>query len=64
MVVEIDHPTLGRIRTLGSPIKMTATPPIVSRRAPLLGEHTDEVLREVGCTTAEIADMRSSAGIR
>ena len=38
----------GACRTLGSPIKMSATPPDVSRRAPLLGEHTDEVLREAG----------------
>ena len=40
MVVEIDHPTLGRLRTPGSPIKMSETPPVVGRRAPLLGEHT------------------------
>ncbi len=45
MVVEVDHPTLGRLRTLGSPIKMSATPTDVSRRAPLLGEHSEEVLR-------------------
>ncbi len=49
MVVETDHPTLGRIRTLGSPIKMSETPPVVGRRAPLLGEHTADVLREAGC---------------
>src|SRR6188508_424874 len=43
MVVELDHPTLGRIQSLGSPIKMSDTPPAVERRAPLLGEHTAEV---------------------
>ena len=48
LVVEIDHPTLGHMRTLGSPIKMSDTPPSVQRRAPLLGEHTEEVLREIG----------------
>jgi formyl-CoA transferase len=48
MVVETEHPQLGRLRTLGSPIKMSVTPPQVGRRAPLLGEHTDEVLREIG----------------
>ena len=37
MVVEMGHPTLGQLRTLGSPIKMSATPPDVSRRAPRLG---------------------------
>jgi formyl-CoA transferase len=47
MVVETDHPTLGRMRTLGSPIKMSDTPLLPGRRAPLLGEHTAEVLSEL-----------------
>jgi formyl-CoA transferase len=55
MVVEIDHPTLGRVRTAGSAIKMSETPPVVARPAPLLGQHTREVLREVGCSDAEIS---------
>jgi crotonobetainyl-CoA:carnitine CoA-transferase CaiB-like acyl-CoA transferase len=54
MVVELDHPTLGHMRTPGSPIKMSDTPPVVRRRAPLLGEHTDEVLREAGFSDHEI----------
>ena len=60
MVAEIDHPTLGRVKTLGSPIKMSATPPDVERRAPLLGEHTDDVLREAGYGDAEIRALRES----
>jgi formyl-CoA transferase len=48
LVVETEHPRLGKIRTLGSPIKMSLTPPQPGRRAPLLGEHTEEVLRELG----------------
>ena len=59
MVVETEHPTLGRIRTLGSPIKMSATPPVVGRPAPLLGEHTREVLEELGYDTATIAAIMS-----
>ena len=55
MVVEVDHPVLGPMKALGSPIKMSETPPNATRRAPLLGEHTREVLVEVGCTDAEIA---------
>ena len=55
MVVEIEHPTLGRVQTPGSPIKMSETPPVVARPAPLLGEHTREVLREVGYSDEEIS---------
>jgi formyl-CoA transferase len=63
MVVEIDHPTLGHLRTLGSPIKMSATPADVSRRAPRLGEHTAEVLAEAGFTEIEMAALGRSGAI-
>ena len=63
MMVETEHPTLGRTRTLGSPIKMSATPPDVTRRAPLLGEHTDEVLRDAGYSDAEITALRADNAI-
>ena len=59
MVVETEHPTLGRIRTLGTPIKLRATPLAPGRPAPLLGQHTDEVLEEAGYTTVEIAALRA-----
>jgi formyl-CoA transferase len=48
MVVEIDHPTRGRVRTLGSPIKMSRTPPRVAGPLPQLGEHTREILDDPG----------------
>lgn len=57
MVVATEHPTLGLLQTLGSPVKMSATPPVSGRRAPLLGEHTVEVLREVDCDEALIASL-------
>jgi formyl-CoA transferase len=63
MVVEVDHPTLGRLRTLGSPLKMSGTPPDVRRRAPLLGEHTNAVLREAGFRDEEIAALREAGAI-
>jgi crotonobetainyl-CoA:carnitine CoA-transferase CaiB-like acyl-CoA transferase len=63
MVVETDHPTLGPMRTLGSPIKMSATPPEVTRRAPMLGEHTDEVLSAAGFDADDIRALRASGAI-
>jgi formyl-CoA transferase len=63
MIAEVEHPTLGRLRTLGSPIKMSATPPDVGRRAPLLGEHTDEVLAEAGFGESDIAALRRAGAI-
>jgi len=63
MVVSVDHPMLGAVKALGSPIKMSATPPDPSRRAPLLGEHTDEILQESGFTAEEIDRLRRSGAI-
>jgi len=57
MVVDVEHPTLGALRALGSPIKLSATPPAVRRRAPTLGEHTEDVLREAGFAEEEIAEL-------
>ena len=57
MVRETAHPVLGHLRTLGSAIKLSETPTDPSRRAPLLGEHTGEVLREFGFSDAEIARL-------
>jgi len=63
MVVDVDHPTLGPLRTLGSPVKMSATPPVAGRRAPLLGEHTREVLRQAGCSESEIRAVLIESGL-
>ena len=63
MIVDVEHPTLGRLKALGSPIKMSGTPPDPSRRAPLLGEHTDDVLREAGFSRDEIDQFRRAGAI-
>jgi crotonobetainyl-CoA:carnitine CoA-transferase CaiB-like acyl-CoA transferase len=47
MVAELDHPVAGRLRTLGIPVKLSATPGALRRPAPQLGEHTQEVLAEL-----------------
>jgi crotonobetainyl-CoA:carnitine CoA-transferase CaiB-like acyl-CoA transferase len=54
MVVETEHRRLGRVKSLGFPIKLSATPGAVTRSAPVLGEHTREVLLEYGYSQAQI----------
>ncbi|MEO7158806.1 MAG: CoA transferase [Vicinamibacterales bacterium] len=64
MTVGVDHPTLGRLRTLGTPIKMSSTPLNPKRRGPMLGEHTDDVLIEAGYSSDEIEQLRYSGAVR
>jgi len=54
MVVEVEHSTLGPVKTLGIPVKFSATPGKVRTGAPHYGEHTREVLREHGFEDQEI----------
>jgi crotonobetainyl-CoA:carnitine CoA-transferase CaiB-like acyl-CoA transferase len=54
MVVDVEHPEAGPMKALGCPVHFSATPTQITRAAPLLGEHTREVLRESGYSAAEI----------
>jgi crotonobetainyl-CoA:carnitine CoA-transferase CaiB-like acyl-CoA transferase len=54
MVVEVEHPKMGRIKSLGCPIKFSATPSKVAGPPPLLGEHTRDILKTVGYDDKEI----------
>jgi formyl-CoA transferase len=58
-IVEVDHPKRGKYLTVGNPIKLSDSATEVTR-SPLLGEHTDEVLAELGFGSQEIAGFRSS----
>ncbi len=63
MVVEARHTKLGAVKTLGLPVKFSATPGGVRRGAPIYGEHTREVLREHGFSDAEIDRMAGASAI-
>jgi crotonobetainyl-CoA:carnitine CoA-transferase CaiB-like acyl-CoA transferase len=64
MIVEYDHPEVGRVRLPGNPIKLEGAGPTVSRPAPRLGEHTDAVLQELlGLPPERVAELRQQGAI-
>jgi formyl-CoA transferase/CoA:oxalate CoA-transferase len=63
MLQELEHPRAGRIRQTGVPIKLSETPGHVAAPPPILGEHTDGVLRELGYSARDIADMRRRGAV-
>jgi CoA:oxalate CoA-transferase len=64
MIVESDHPVAGQVKIVGVPIKLSATPGSVREPAPLLGQHTDEVLQTyLRMSATEIAALRQAGVI-
>ena len=63
MVTEAPHTRLGPVKTLGAPVKFSATPGGVTRGAPLLGEHTREVLAEHGYSKDEVEALISDGAV-
>ena len=61
-VVEVDHPKRGKYLSVGCPIKLSESPADV-RRSPLLGEHTDQVLTELGYTREQIQSLRAERAV-
>ncbi|MEP6963616.1 MAG: CoA transferase, partial [Acidobacteriota bacterium] len=60
MYVELDHPQRGKWFNIGMPIKLSASPAVI-KRSPTLGEHTDEILKEVlGFSDADVAAKRAA----
>ena len=64
MVLELDHPMEGKVRQLASPFRLSDTPPTFRHFAPLLGEHTVEVLRGIGCSDNEIGELEKAGVVR
>ncbi|MEM9965162.1 MAG: CoA transferase [Asticcacaulis sp.] len=62
--VEYDHPTEGRVKTPGFPIKFSKTPSKIERGAPLVGEHSREILREAGKSDAEIEALIAAGVVK
>ena len=63
MMVETDHPVAGRVKNIGIPIKLSETPGRFQRPAPTLGQHTDEVLSDLGCSDDEIDKLRTGGAV-
>jgi crotonobetainyl-CoA:carnitine CoA-transferase CaiB-like acyl-CoA transferase len=64
MIVETTHPAAGKVKAIGLPIKFSETPGGVRSPAPVMGQHTQDVLREHGFSDAEIEDMAESGAIQ
>ena len=64
MVIEVDHPKAGRVKALGHPVKFSETRAEFKRPAPLLGEHTREVLKDLGYDDARIDELAKEGAIQ
>jgi crotonobetainyl-CoA:carnitine CoA-transferase CaiB-like acyl-CoA transferase len=63
MVIEVDHPKAGRTKALGHPIKFSGTPGTIVRPAPLLGQHTREVLAELGYDEGAVERLHAEGAV-
>ena len=64
MFAEVEHPLAGRLRMFSPPVRLSEGPPSVRSPAPLLGQHTDEVLRELGYTPEEVAELKAGQVVK
>ena len=57
MVVEMEHPIIGRMKTIGMPLKSTGELTAIRAPAPWLGQHSEEILRAIGYAGTEVAAL-------
>ncbi|MDP6347033.1 MAG: CoA transferase, partial [Dehalococcoidia bacterium] len=62
-LVEMDHPTMGKVKTLGFPVKFSETPARIQSPAPEFGQHTEDVLLEAGYSWEDIAALREQGAL-
>ena len=63
MVVEVDHPKLGKVKQVGIGVKFSETPGEIRNTAPLPGQHTEEVLTDLGYSQDDIDRLREIGAI-
>jgi formyl-CoA transferase/CoA:oxalate CoA-transferase len=63
MVVEMEHPSLGKVRQVGIGAKLSETPGSVRSLSPRRGQHTDDVLRDLGYSPQQIEELRAQRAV-
>ena len=63
MVLELPHPKFGKIKNIGSPIKYSKTPITIRSLAPKIGQHTNEILKDLNYTEEDIRKFKRSGAI-
>ncbi len=58
LIATYEHPRAGTVKVIGPAVQLSATPPAIDRPAPIIGQHSEEILREFGVSEAVIDDLR------